>query len=109
MFLCLGEDIYLRLNVLVFRRGYIFEIKCSGGPGLNSPLISDPSGLFIRRNGLIGHYLVGKLPDPEEVESTFLIDLSICRITTSFLKNSLQKIVETNKNFLVWLIAIRQT
>ena len=91
MFLCLGEYIYLRLNVLVFRRGYIFEIKCSGGPGLNSPLISDPSGLFIRRNGLIGHYLVGKLPDPEEVMLAFLIDLSICKFTTSFFLNSLQK------------------
>lgn len=44
------------------RRGYIFEIKCSDGPGLNLPQLSDPSGLYVRRDGLLGHYLVGKLP-----------------------------------------------
>ena len=41
------------------RRGYIFEVKSSDGPGLNFPQLSDPSGLYIRRDGLLGHYLVG--------------------------------------------------
>jgi len=44
------------------RRGYIFEIRCPDGPVLDFPFVSDPSGLFIRRDGLMGHYLVGKLP-----------------------------------------------
>ena len=44
------------------RRVYIFEIKCPDGPGLNFPLLSDPSGFFMRRSGHLNHYLVGKLP-----------------------------------------------
>jgi FAD-dependent oxidoreductase domain-containing protein 1 len=47
------------------RRGYIFELKCSDGPGLNFPQLSDPSGLYVRRDGLLGHYLVGKLPNDD--------------------------------------------
>jgi hypothetical protein len=42
------------------RRGYIFELKCSDGPGLNFPQLSDPSGLYVRRDGLLGHYLVSR-------------------------------------------------
>ncbi len=43
------------------RRGYIFELKCSDGPGLNFPQLSDPSGLYVRRDGLLGHYLVRRI------------------------------------------------
>lgn len=51
------------------RRGYIFEVEPSDAPGLNFPLLSDPSGLFVKREGLQGLYHVGLLPqtnDPNE-------------------------------------------
>jgi len=44
------------------KRGYIFEIKCPDGPGLNFPLVWDPSGFFMQRMDYLNHYLVGKLP-----------------------------------------------
>jgi len=50
------------------RRGYIFEVECKEGPGLNFPLLSDPSGIFIRRDGYLNRYLIGKLPDPDNHE-----------------------------------------
>ena len=37
------------------------------GPGLNSPLTHDPSGLFIRREGYAGQFSVGLLPDNEDI------------------------------------------
>jgi len=51
------------------RRGYIFEVEPTDAPGLNFPLLSDPSGLFVKREGLQGIYHVGLLPqtdDPNE-------------------------------------------
>jgi len=45
------------------RRGYIFEVQPNSPPGLNFPYLSDPSGLFVKREGLVGQYQVGILPD----------------------------------------------
>jgi FAD-dependent oxidoreductase domain-containing protein 1 len=45
------------------KRGYVFNVNCKTGPGLNCPLTTDPSGVFLRREGHGGDYLVGKLPD----------------------------------------------
>ena len=38
------------------------QVHSDDGPGLNLPLTCDPSGLFIRRQGHSGDYLVGLLP-----------------------------------------------
>ena len=45
------------------KRGYVYNVHCKTGPGLNCPLIMDPTGVFLRREGHMGDYLVGKLPD----------------------------------------------
>jgi len=47
------------------KRGYIYRVSAADPPGLNFPTVSDPSGLFIRRDGLMGHFIVGLLPNDD--------------------------------------------
>jgi len=49
------------------KRGYVFNVSCQTGPGLNCPLTTDPTGLFLRREGHMGNYLVGKVPDGKDI------------------------------------------
>lgn len=50
------------------RRGWVYTVDtCGAGPGLNSPITHDPSGLFIRREGYDGKFKVGLLPDNEDI------------------------------------------
>jgi len=52
-------------------RQYVYQVHSDEGPGLNLPLTCDPSGLFIKRQGHSGDYLVGLLPRfGEEVPSS---------------------------------------
>ena len=51
-----------------YRRGYLYTVDThQAGPGLNCPLTSDPSGLFIRREGHAGQFIVGHVPDGSDV------------------------------------------
>ena len=46
------------------RRGYVFTVDTGGaGPGLNCPLTTDTTGLYIRREGHAGQFSVGVIPD----------------------------------------------
>lgn len=47
------------------KRGYIYRVRAIDPPGLNFPTIADPSGLFVRRDGLLGHFIVGLLPNDD--------------------------------------------
>ena len=50
------------------RRGYLYTVDThQAGPGLNCPLTSDPSGVFIRREGHAGQFTVGQVPDGSDV------------------------------------------
>jgi len=49
------------------KRGYVFNVNCKTGPGLNCPITSDPSGMFLKRDGLAGNYLIGMLPDGSDI------------------------------------------
>ena len=42
----------------------MFVLQCADGPGLDMPVIMDPSGIYLRREGLGGHYLCGMCPKP---------------------------------------------
>ena len=44
------------------RKRYVYGIHCPDGPGLNMPFLVDPSGVYIRREGLAGHYICGASP-----------------------------------------------
>ncbi|XP_069691769.1 FAD-dependent oxidoreductase domain-containing protein 1-like isoform X3 [Periplaneta americana] len=45
---------------------YVYTINCKDGPGLNTPLLIDPSGTYFRREGLTGNYICGRSPLPED-------------------------------------------
>ncbi|XP_078605728.1 FAD-dependent oxidoreductase domain-containing protein 1-like [Branchiostoma floridae x Branchiostoma japonicum] len=48
------------------RKRYVYVFHCPQGPGLDCPLIVDPSGTYVRREGLAGNYLCGKSPEEHE-------------------------------------------
>jgi len=66
------------------RKRYVYVVHVpEGAPGLDCPLLVDPSGAWMRREGYGGHYLVGRSPpddvpeppiDDMEVDETFFAD-----------------------------------
>lgn len=54
----------------------MYSIKSPNGPGLNCPLVIDPSGTYFRREGLADMYLCGRAPAKEEEEPS-TEDLSV--------------------------------
>lgn len=49
------------------RKRYYFAFECTGEcPGLDFPLLIDPSGVFVRRDGLGGRFIAGKQPTEQE-------------------------------------------
>ncbi|KAI8491484.1 FAD-dependent oxidoreductase domain-containing protein 1 [Branchiostoma belcheri] len=48
------------------RKRYVYVYHCPRGPGLDCPMVVDPSGTYFRREGLAGNYLCGKSPEEHE-------------------------------------------
>ncbi|KAK6467989.1 FAD-dependent oxidoreductase domain-containing protein 1-like isoform X1 [Huso huso] len=48
------------------RKRYVYVFHCPNGPGLEMPLLIDPSGAYARREGLGGNFLGGMSPSEEE-------------------------------------------
>ncbi|XP_057408612.1 FAD-dependent oxidoreductase domain-containing protein 1 isoform X3 [Balaenoptera acutorostrata] len=48
------------------RKRYVYLWHCPQGPGLEAPLVADPSGAYFRREGLGNNYLGGCSPSEEE-------------------------------------------
>lgn len=48
------------------RKRYVYVVHCPDGPGINCPMLIDPSGLYFRREGMAGLYLVGMSPTADE-------------------------------------------
>lgn len=44
------------------RKRYVFVFHCPDAPGLDFPLLVDPSGVYCRREGLGGNFICGKSP-----------------------------------------------
>ena len=44
------------------RKRFVFVPHCPGGPGMDCPLVIDPTGVYFRREGLGGNYLCGQSP-----------------------------------------------
>jgi len=62
----LGEDDLSVPIPVEKRKRYVYVPHCPGGPGLDCPLVVDPSGVYFRREGLGGNYLCGQSPTEEE-------------------------------------------
>uniref|UniRef100_H3CDP4 FAD-dependent oxidoreductase domain-containing protein 1 n=1 Tax=Tetraodon nigroviridis TaxID=99883 RepID=H3CDP4_TETNG len=48
------------------KRRYVYVVHCPEGPGLDTPLVIDPSGVYFRREGLGGHYITGASPSESQ-------------------------------------------
>ncbi|CAL1295055.1 unnamed protein product [Larinioides sclopetarius] len=48
------------------RKRYVYVFNCESGPGINMPLLIDPTGTYVRREGLGGKYICGRSPAPHE-------------------------------------------
>lgn len=60
---------------IVPRKRYVYVIHCPNGPGLECPMVVDPSGVYFRREGLGGHYVCGASPSPDEEPETDTLDV----------------------------------
>ncbi|ESO06732.1 hypothetical protein HELRODRAFT_92428, partial [Helobdella robusta] len=50
------------------RLRYVYVFHCPDGPGLQTPMLIDPSGVYVRREGLGGMYVCGASPPQGEPE-----------------------------------------
>jgi len=57
------------------RKRYVYAVHCPDGPGINCPMVIDTTGLYFRREGLGGLYLVGMSPHPDEEPPTDNLDV----------------------------------
>eukprot|EP00501_MAST-03F_sp_TOSAG23-6_P002553 GSMAST32.ASY1.ANO1.2693.1 assembled CDS len=48
------------------RKRMVFVLHCPKGPSLDCPLIVDPTGFYIRREGSHGNFICGKSPDTND-------------------------------------------
>ncbi|RWS30672.1 fad oxidoreductase-like protein [Leptotrombidium deliense] len=48
------------------RKRYVYAFHCPDGPCLDFPFLVDPSGVYCRRDGIGGNYIVGKNPTEDE-------------------------------------------
>uniref|UniRef100_A0A1B6LQ19 FAD-dependent oxidoreductase domain-containing protein 1 n=1 Tax=Graphocephala atropunctata TaxID=36148 RepID=A0A1B6LQ19_9HEMI len=51
------------------RKRYVYCFHCPDGPGLKTPLVVDPSGMYVRREGVTDHYVCGRSPVPADEPS----------------------------------------
>ncbi len=64
----IGEE-YLSVPLPVEpRKRFVYNIHCPDGPGLDCPLVIDPTGTYFRREGWGNHYLCGRSPASDEEE-----------------------------------------
>lgn len=69
-----GEDA-LRFDLPVEpRKRYVYVVHCPNGPGLETPMIIDTSGVYVRREGLGGNYICGASPPVEPETSDLQVD-----------------------------------
>lgn len=57
------------------RKRYVYVVHCPDAPVLDMPMICDPSGVYVRREGLGGKYVCGKSPHPDEEPATDNLDV----------------------------------
>jgi len=57
------------------RKRYVYVPHCPPGPGMDCPLVIDPTGVYFRREGLGGSYLCGQSPTEEQEPQDTDLDL----------------------------------
>jgi len=54
---------------------YVFESQGLNCPGLNTPLVIDPSHVYFRRDGVGGNFIGGRSPEPGNEPATDNLDV----------------------------------
>ncbi|KAI3373977.1 hypothetical protein L3Q82_022544 [Scortum barcoo] len=57
------------------RKRYVYVVHCPDGPGLDTPLLIDYSGVYFRREGLGGNFIAGMSPEEAEEPDTSNLDV----------------------------------
>lgn len=73
---------------LTARKRYVYSLNNMNGPVLDFPFLIDPSGVWVRREGLGGNYLCGKTPSEvsdSNSPTSKLITISLLRTKNSTL------------------------
>jgi FAD-dependent oxidoreductase domain-containing protein 1 len=58
------------------RKRFVYVPHCPGGPGLDCPLVVDPTGVYFRREGAGGNYLCGQSPTEEQEPTDTSLEVS---------------------------------
>lgn len=59
---CLNQYQFKSLEFPTYRKRYVYCFHAPEGPGLDCPLVIDPTGAYFRREGFAGHYIGGQSP-----------------------------------------------
>lgn len=70
------------------RKRYVYVFNCENGPGIDMPLTIDPSGTYVRREGLGGKYICGRSPSPGEEP-----DIKNLEVDYNFFDNSVWPVI----------------
>ncbi|OXU17326.1 hypothetical protein TSAR_006171 [Trichomalopsis sarcophagae] len=57
------------------RKRYVYCFHAPDGPGLNTPLTIDPTGVYFRREGLANNYICGRSPEEHEEPAVDNLDV----------------------------------
>lgn len=71
------------------RKRYFYAFECEEGPGIDFPMLIDPSGVFCRVDGYAGRYITGKLPSENEEE----IDNNNSDVDYKYFENIIQPVL----------------
>jgi len=72
------------------RKRYIYCFHAPEGPGLDCPMVVDPSGTYFRREGYAGHYVTGRAPPLEDEPNVENLDVDY-----SYFENSVYPILSS--------------
>ncbi|KAK7496987.1 hypothetical protein BaRGS_00011723 [Batillaria attramentaria] len=71
-----GENIDLATPLPVEpRKRFVYVVHCPDGPGLDTPFLVDPTGVYFRREGFGGYFLCGASPEKDKEPSTADLDV----------------------------------
>lgn len=58
------------------RKRWVYTVHCPDGPLFDCPLLVDPSGCYIRREGFAGNYLCGMSPEDDDAVDHSNLDVN---------------------------------
>ncbi|XP_064649513.1 FAD-dependent oxidoreductase domain-containing protein 1-like isoform X2 [Lineus longissimus] len=70
-----GEGIFQLPLPVEARKRFVYSWHAPKGPGLSTPMVIDPTGVYFRKEGLGGHFIGSSSPKSEEEPPTDTLDV----------------------------------